>query len=280
MPLRTAIWLASGSAARRRACRTSRSISRACRPGRDAGRSRKAVRRPDTFGAEPDAVPRAGRHAVAAVDGAALRQPGHRARPPPPLPRQRQELGPDRDAVHRAARPASSSASRSACSTMATGCCRCSIATARPGEKWNGDDDTSAVRISSDAGRPGGHRRPRQQRLRAHVRVAARRRLAARPLPQPLGGQHLSRAGPPITAAPGRRRSRPCCPTTTPRSRSRGSRNGHLALVFNDDQRQGRRPSAASRSMTTSRTMCRPARRRRQGDGRTHARSGARRGRR
>ena len=55
------------------------------------------------------------------------------------------------------------------CSTTATGCCRSSTATARPGEKWVGNDDTSAVMISYDGGATWREVEvPGQHRLRAH----------------------------------------------------------------------------------------------------------------
>ena len=84
-------------------------------------RAGAAVRRPDPFRAEPDPVPGAGRQPVAAVDRADLRQPGHRLRPPPGLPRRRREAGdPSRPCSTGWARLACSCASRRRCSTAAT----------------------------------------------------------------------------------------------------------------------------------------------------------------
>ena len=85
---RTATWPACGSAARRKAFRTSPSISPACQPGSD--RWSEPVRLsddPTRSEQNPILFPAPDGAALADLDGADLRQPGHRHRPPPDLRR-------------------------------------------------------------------------------------------------------------------------------------------------------------------------------------------------
>jgi BNR repeat-like domain len=137
-----------------------------------------------------------------------------------------------------------------------------------PGRKWNGDDDTSAVKISSDSGKTW-----------TDVDVPGSHGCVHMCIDQLADGTLLARAAPPITAVPGRRRRQRSFRTTIPPSSSRDWRTAILrsssttAVLLTP-------ASVVSRSTTRSRTICHrwwPATRR---TGRGAPPSGARRGRR
>ena len=253
----TATSAASGSAARRKASRTSRSISRAFRRGGDRwSEAEKLSDDPTRSEQNPILFPAPDGSAVAAVDRADLRQPGHRHRPPPDL---------------RATTGKTGVRSRR-CSTRvgASGV----FVRQPPAVLDNGDMAAADLLLPRPARREMGRqrrhlRRPHLDAMAAapgtnaqvpgstgcvHMGVvAAPRRLAARALPQPLGGQHLreplDRSRPQLVGAGADRAAEQQFLDPVHAARQRPSRAG-----VQRHQRRGRDRAARPRSTTTSRT--------------------------
>ena len=195
---------------------------------------------PCALRAEPDPVPRSGRPPVAVLDGAEVRQPGHRFRALPDLEDDGRSWGPIEVLV----------GPQEGCGTfirqplvvldngdwlLPVFYCHSS-----PGRKWVGDDDTSAVKISSDGGQTWSEvDGAGQHRLRPHEHREARATAACLLCSAAAGRTTSTRAARPTTAAAGRSRSPTALPNNNSSIQVTRLANGHLAMVFNDINAEG-----------------------------------------